>query len=141
MTFLKIVHRWVPSHPDIRYRSHVDRPIVLLQIDDKYVPIAESAVELFALAQASAVSIEDNPDNPLIGDSTKNEGIPELEWINLRRLRNRQVFGSLWSRYCSTTKGYIILASLLNSFEVCFVDIGIQNLFLFAYRACRLLCK
>lgn len=80
ITCFKIVHRWVPSHPDIRYRSHVDRPIVLLQIDDKYVPIAESAVELIALAQASAVSIEENSDNLLIGEiKAKNEGIPELE--------------------------------------------------------------
>ena len=41
-----MVHRWVPNHPDSRQRSHVDRVIVLLQIEDKYVPMAESAVEM-----------------------------------------------------------------------------------------------
>ncbi len=35
----------MPNHPDSRQRSHVDRVILLLQIDDKYVPIAETAVE------------------------------------------------------------------------------------------------
>lgn len=41
-----VVHRWVPNHPDSRQRSHVDRVILLLQVEDKYVPIAESAVEV-----------------------------------------------------------------------------------------------
>ena len=43
---VQVVHRWVPNHPDSRQRSHVDRVILLLQVEDKYVPIAESAVEL-----------------------------------------------------------------------------------------------
>ncbi|XP_065348077.1 pecanex-like protein 1 isoform X3 [Cloeon dipterum] len=41
----QVVHRWVPNHRDISQRSHVDRTIVLIQIDDKYVPIAESGVQ------------------------------------------------------------------------------------------------
>lgn len=48
-----VVHRWVPNHPDSRQRSHVDRVILLLQIEDKYVPIAESAVEPVSLASTS----------------------------------------------------------------------------------------
>jgi len=39
-----VVHRWIPCHRDPARRSHVDRPIVLVQIDDKFVPIAEAGV-------------------------------------------------------------------------------------------------
>lgn len=39
-----VVHRWTPCHRDPARRSHVDRSIVLVQIDDKFVPIAESGV-------------------------------------------------------------------------------------------------
>jgi len=42
----QVVHIWTPNHPDTRQRSHVDRVILLLQIEDKYVPISESAVEV-----------------------------------------------------------------------------------------------
>lgn len=48
----QVVHRWVPNHPDARQRSHVDRVILLLVIEDKYVPIAESAVELVCFSEA-----------------------------------------------------------------------------------------
>ncbi|XP_059482533.1 pecanex-like protein 1 isoform X2 [Neocloeon triangulifer] len=41
----QVVHRWVPNHRDISQRSHVDRTIVLMQIDDKFIPIAESGVQ------------------------------------------------------------------------------------------------
>ncbi|CAH1958080.1 unnamed protein product [Acanthoscelides obtectus] len=40
-----IVHKWVPCHKDPNRRSHVDRTILLVQIDDKFVPIAESGVQ------------------------------------------------------------------------------------------------
>ncbi|RZC36732.1 hypothetical protein BDFB_010711 [Asbolus verrucosus] len=40
-----VVHRWTPCHKDPGRRSHVDRTILLIQIDDKYVPIAESGVQ------------------------------------------------------------------------------------------------
>jgi hypothetical protein len=40
-----VVHRWAPSHRDPARRSHVDRAILLVKIDDKFVPIAESAVQ------------------------------------------------------------------------------------------------
>ena len=39
-----MVHRWTPCHRDPARRSHVDRPIVLVKIDDKFVPIAEAGV-------------------------------------------------------------------------------------------------
>ncbi|GJQ81500.1 putative C-terminus pecanex protein [Trypoxylus dichotomus] len=41
----QVVHRWSPSHKDPNRRSHVDRTIFLVQIDDKFVPIAESGVQ------------------------------------------------------------------------------------------------
>lgn len=40
-----VVHKWTPCHRDPNKRSHVDRTILLVQIDDKYVPIAESGVQ------------------------------------------------------------------------------------------------
>lgn len=65
-----MVHRWVPNHPDSRQRSHVDRVILLLKIDDKYVPIAESAVEI-----ASLVSV--NIGDSIVVNETKlkNQGV------------------------------------------------------------------
>jgi len=39
-----VVHRWQPCHRDITQRSHVDRTILLVKIDDKFVPIAEAGV-------------------------------------------------------------------------------------------------
>lgn len=39
-----VVHRWQPCHRDITQRSHVDRTILLVKIDDRFVPIAESGV-------------------------------------------------------------------------------------------------
>ncbi|XP_074039325.1 pecanex isoform X2 [Leptinotarsa decemlineata] len=40
-----IVHKWTPCHKDPNKRSHVDRTILLVQIEDRYVPIAESGVQ------------------------------------------------------------------------------------------------
>ncbi|KAJ8683819.1 hypothetical protein QAD02_019611 [Eretmocerus hayati] len=39
-----VVHRWSPNHRDPNRRSHVDKVILLVRIDDKYVPIAEQGV-------------------------------------------------------------------------------------------------
>ncbi|XP_028982643.1 pecanex-like protein 1 [Diachasma alloeum] len=39
-----VVHRWLPNHRDPNRRSHVDKVILLVKIDDKYVPIAEQGV-------------------------------------------------------------------------------------------------
>ncbi|XP_034952503.1 pecanex-like protein 1 isoform X2 [Chelonus insularis] len=39
-----VVHRWFPNHRDPNRRSHVDKVILLVKIDDKYVPIAEQGV-------------------------------------------------------------------------------------------------
>ena len=63
----KVVHRWVPNHPDSRQRSHVDRVILLLQVEDKYVPIAESAVELVSYGGG--------------GESSTSEGRPSWAFI------------------------------------------------------------
>ena len=63
----KVVHRWVPNHPDSRQRSHVDRVILLLQVEDKYVPIAESAVELVSYGGG--------------GESSTSEGRPSWAFL------------------------------------------------------------
>ncbi|KAL3873552.1 hypothetical protein ACJMK2_036651 [Sinanodonta woodiana] len=39
-----LVHRWSPCHREIARRSHLDKPIVLVHISGKYVPILESGV-------------------------------------------------------------------------------------------------
>ena len=39
-----VVHRWQPCHRDPGRRSHVDKTILLVQIQDKYVPITENGV-------------------------------------------------------------------------------------------------
>ncbi|KAI8505516.1 hypothetical protein Bbelb_167050, partial [Branchiostoma belcheri] len=39
-----VVHRWLPCHRDAARRSHVDKPILLVSIEDNFVPIAESGV-------------------------------------------------------------------------------------------------
>nr|XP_022912748.1 pecanex-like protein 1 isoform X1 [Onthophagus taurus] len=41
----QVVHKWSPYHKDPSKRSHVDRTILLIQIEDKFVPIAESGVQ------------------------------------------------------------------------------------------------
>lgn len=43
-----VVHRWQPCHREVGRRSHVDRTILLVQIGDRYVPIAEAGVVEFA---------------------------------------------------------------------------------------------
>ncbi|XP_025602906.2 pecanex-like protein 1 isoform X2 [Athalia rosae] len=40
-----VVHRWSPNHRDPNRRSHVDKVILLVKIDDKYVPVAEQGVQ------------------------------------------------------------------------------------------------
>lgn len=39
-----LVHRWVPGHTDPARRSHIDKNIVLVQLRDNFVPIAETGV-------------------------------------------------------------------------------------------------
>lgn len=39
-----VVHRWEPCHRETMKRSHVDKVILLVQISDKFVPIAEAGV-------------------------------------------------------------------------------------------------
>ncbi|KAL3266292.1 hypothetical protein HHI36_010472 [Cryptolaemus montrouzieri] len=40
-----VVHKWSPGHRDPNRRSHVDRTILLVQIEDKFIPIAEQGVQ------------------------------------------------------------------------------------------------
>ncbi|CAH2090090.1 unnamed protein product [Euphydryas editha] len=40
-----VVHKWSPNHRDPKLRSHVDKSILLLQLEDRFVPIAESCVQ------------------------------------------------------------------------------------------------
>lgn len=40
----QVVHQWVPNHRDLSKRSHVDKTILLIKIDERYVPIAEAGV-------------------------------------------------------------------------------------------------
>ena len=43
-----VLHRWVPHHPDPLHRSHSDKTIVLLQIDNYCVPVAEEGLRMLA---------------------------------------------------------------------------------------------
>ncbi|CAG4961455.1 unnamed protein product [Colias eurytheme] len=40
-----VVHKWTPNHRDPKLRSHVDKSILLVQIEDRFVPIAEHCVQ------------------------------------------------------------------------------------------------
>lgn len=39
-----VIHRWVPCSREPSSRSHIDKTILLVQIEDKYVPIIETGV-------------------------------------------------------------------------------------------------
>ncbi|ESO87723.1 hypothetical protein LOTGIDRAFT_127487 [Lottia gigantea] len=39
-----VVHRWLPGHRDLNKRSHVDKTILLVQIGERYVPVADAGV-------------------------------------------------------------------------------------------------
>ncbi|XP_053700962.1 pecanex-like protein 1 [Synchiropus splendidus] len=39
-----VIHRWVPCSRDPASRSHIDRTILLVQVDDKLVPVVETGV-------------------------------------------------------------------------------------------------
>ncbi|KAK9870316.1 hypothetical protein WA026_006402 [Henosepilachna vigintioctopunctata] len=41
-----VVHKWTPGHKDPSRRSHVDKTILLVQIEDKFIPIAEQGVQV-----------------------------------------------------------------------------------------------
>ncbi|XP_014673799.1 PREDICTED: pecanex-like protein 1 [Priapulus caudatus] len=40
----QVVHKWVPCHRDPGKRSHVDRTILLVSVDEKYIPVAQEGV-------------------------------------------------------------------------------------------------
>ncbi|CAN9501969.1 unnamed protein product [Ophioblennius macclurei] len=39
-----VIHRWVPCSRDAANRSHIDKTILLVQVDDKLVPVIETGV-------------------------------------------------------------------------------------------------
>lgn len=39
-----VIHRWVPCSRDPGTRSHIDKTVLLVQIDDKYVTVIETGV-------------------------------------------------------------------------------------------------
>uniref|UniRef100_A0A6Q2ZM37 Pecanex-like protein n=1 Tax=Esox lucius TaxID=8010 RepID=A0A6Q2ZM37_ESOLU len=39
-----VIHQWVPCSRDLASRSHIDKTILLVQVDDKLVPIIETGV-------------------------------------------------------------------------------------------------
>ncbi|KAF0043922.1 hypothetical protein F2P81_003080 [Scophthalmus maximus] len=41
---LQVIHRWVPCSRDPANRSHIDKTILLVQVDDKLVPIVETGI-------------------------------------------------------------------------------------------------
>lgn len=44
LTSLQVIHRWVPCSRDPGSRSHIDKTILLVQIEDKYVAVIETGV-------------------------------------------------------------------------------------------------
>lgn len=38
------MHKWVPCHRDPGKRSHVDKIILLVSVEEKYVPVAQDGV-------------------------------------------------------------------------------------------------
>lgn len=40
----QVIHRWVPCSRDPSSRSHIDKTILLVQIEDKYVAVVETGV-------------------------------------------------------------------------------------------------
>lgn len=41
---LQVIHRWVPCSRDPANRSHIDKTILLVQVEDKLVPVIETGV-------------------------------------------------------------------------------------------------
>lgn len=39
-----VVHYWQPNHPDLMFRSNVNRTLLLLQIGEHFVPVGENGV-------------------------------------------------------------------------------------------------
>ena len=40
----QVIHRWVPCSREPAGRSHIDKTILLVQVEDKLVPIIETGV-------------------------------------------------------------------------------------------------
>lgn len=57
-----VVHYWQPNHPDVFFRSNVNRTLLLLQIGNHFVPVGESGVKEYnssgAETKAQTVSAE-----------------------------------------------------------------------------------
>lgn len=42
-----VVHYWQPNHPDVFFRSNVNRTLLLLQIGNHFVPVGENGVKVY----------------------------------------------------------------------------------------------
>lgn len=40
-----VVHYWQPNHPDAIYRSNFNRTLYLIQVGDRFVPVAENGIK------------------------------------------------------------------------------------------------
>ena len=65
----QIVHKWVPCHREVLKRSHVDKTILLLKIDTRYVPIVESAVKILDPEATDDLSCSNNAGGCLMSEA------------------------------------------------------------------------
>ena len=65
----QIVHKWVPCHREVLKRSHVDKTILLLKIDTRYVPIVESAVKILDPEASDDLSSSNNAGGCLMSEA------------------------------------------------------------------------
>ena len=65
----QIVHKWVPCHREVLKRSHVDKTILLLKIDTRYVPIVESAVKILDPEATDDLSSSNNAGGCLMSEA------------------------------------------------------------------------
>lgn len=50
-----VVHYWQPNHPDLYFRSNVNRTLLLLQIGNHFVPVGEAGVKEYHSPGAEVV--------------------------------------------------------------------------------------
>jgi len=84
-----VLHRWTPMHPSQIYRSHTDKTILLLKIEDKYVPIAEHGVEIIYQDNDDCGSTHASPGSTRTGQSLAPESKREHTPVHDLRLRKR----------------------------------------------------
>lgn len=65
--FGRVVHYWLPNHPDQRLRSHVNHTLYLIEIGDYYVPVGESGVqELLPIRENFTMNATDDAFNTFV---------------------------------------------------------------------------